>query len=71
MKQLSILYTIILATFLLSPCYTSAADKGPVAWWDFDGSDNKVAIEKVSGGVFSETGQMESDFWYAWLRRLG
>lgn len=34
---------------MLRPCDTLAIATKPVAWWDFDGGNNKVASEKVSG----------------------
>jgi len=59
MKRFSILYTTTLTAFLLSSCSASAADGRPVACWVFDGNDNSVASEEVSGSKDSITGYAE------------
>ena len=56
MKQFSIHCATTLTALLCGACYASAADNSLVAYWNFDGADNQVAREKVSGSEDNITG---------------
>jgi len=56
MKYLGILFVSGLTIFLLSPCDIFAIEIKPLAWWGFDGGNNKVAKEKMSASKDKITG---------------